>query len=35
MPLPLRRYYTELMEKAKKQEQEEMDKLNNNPRFKN
>ena len=35
MPLPLRRYYTELMVKAKKQEQEEMDKLNNNPLFKN
>lgn len=35
MPLPLRRYYTELMVKAKKKESDEIDKLNNNPKFKN
>ena len=35
MPLPLRRYYTDLMIKAKQKEQKEMDKLDNNPAFKN
>lgn len=35
MPIPLRRKYMELMIKAKKQEQEELDKLNKNSRFKN
>jgi len=35
MPLPLRRYYTELMIKAKKKESDEIEKLNNNPKFKN
>jgi len=35
MPLPLRRYYTELLIKAKKKESDEMDKLNSNPAFKN
>ena len=35
MPLPLRRYYTDLMIKAKKKESDEMDKLNSNPAFKN
>jgi len=35
MPLPLRRYYTDLMIKAKKKESAEMDKMNNNPAFKN
>jgi|TARA_B100001057_G_scaffold247838_1_gene248142 hypothetical protein len=35
MPLPLRRYYTDLMVKAKKKESDEMDKMNNNPAFKN
>tara|TARA_R100000005_G_C4834454_1_gene109158 strand:- start:336 stop:452 length:117 start_codon:yes stop_codon:yes gene_type:complete len=35
MPLPLRRYYTELMVKAKKREQKEMEEINSNPQFKN
>ena len=35
MPLPLRRYYTDLMIKAKKKESDEIDKMNNNPAFKN
>jgi hypothetical protein len=35
MPLPLRRYYTDLMVKAKKKESDEMEKMNNNPMFKN
>jgi len=35
MPLPLRRYYTKLMVKAKKLEQDEIDKMNTNPAFKN
>ena len=30
MPLPLRRYYTELMVKSKNAEKEEIDKLHNN-----
>tara|TARA_A100001201_G_C4022661_1_gene181092 strand:+ start:231 stop:347 length:117 start_codon:yes stop_codon:yes gene_type:complete len=35
MPLPLRRYYTELMIKAKKKESDEIDKMSSNPVFKN
>jgi hypothetical protein len=35
MPLPLRRYYTELLIKAKKKESDEIDKVNNNPAIKN
>jgi hypothetical protein len=35
MPLPLRKYYIDLMIKAKKQEQDEVEKMNNNPAFKN
>ena len=35
MPLPLRRYYTDLMIKARKKESDDMDKLNKNPAFKN
>jgi len=35
MPLPLRRYYTDLMVKAKNKEQNEIDKMNQNPKFKN
>ena len=33
MPLPLRRYYTDLMVKAKKKEQKDLDDLNKNPKF--
>ena len=35
MPLPIRKYYIDLMIKAKKQEQDEVEKMNNNPAFKN
>tara|TARA_Y100001937_G_C7116450_1_gene330364 strand:- start:1691 stop:1891 length:201 start_codon:yes stop_codon:yes gene_type:complete len=35
MPLPLRRYYVELMIKSKKLEQKEMEKANQSPMFKN